>query len=513
MWGNLIAQPISTRHRLNAQAQLILHMDGLESSWEVMNARAHELNKGLSNPSLPLPADDQLSRELRLTLGEIKIDFGPRVKNFLLLFTQQRRSTSEAMLGVSNIYAPVIERRLVEMQLPLAFAYLPAALSAYHLQATSEDGSAGLWQLNYYVAIKQGLICNATVDERRDLYKSTRAALNHIADLNRLYGDWGLTLLAYTCSPASIARARERAGARANFEQMYPFLPEGKRDFVPAFAAAAYVMTHAKQLALKPLAMEVMPLPDRIQLQEPLRFTHVANALGIPENQLRNMNPVCRTEVIPGIGMPVQLCLPKGYGSRFAELKDSIYNLQMRKDAETKKPEPKPEATSAETNEAPKPKPEATKPVPPKPYAPPTGTMPLIYTIKSGDNVGLIAQWHGINVKDLREMNGLTSDRIKAGDKLKIYVPKADLSRLARVETMSFADKQAMVGAKEPVVTQPKPQPAPAGYTIYTVKSGDNLWLIAKKYPGVTTEAIMKANGVNTKLQPGMQLKIPNAPK
>jgi hypothetical protein len=90
MWGNLIAQPISTRHRLNAQAQLILHMDGLESSWEVMNARAHELNKGLSNPSLPLPADDQLSRELRLTLGEIKIDFGPRVKNFLLLFTQQR---------------------------------------------------------------------------------------------------------------------------------------------------------------------------------------------------------------------------------------------------------------------------------------------------------------------------------------------------------------------------------------------------------------------------------------
>ena len=104
------------------------------------------------------------------------------------------------------------------------------------------------------------------------------------------------------------------------------------------------------------------------------------------------MNPVCRTEVIPGIGMPVQLCLPKGYGTRFAELKDSIYTLQMRKDAETKKPEPKPEATSAETNDAPRPEP--AKPVPPKPYAPPTGTLPLIYTIKSGDNVGLIAQWH-----------------------------------------------------------------------------------------------------------------------
>lgn len=110
-------------------------------------------------------------------------------------------------------------------------------------------------------------------------------------------------------------------------------------------------------------------------------------------------------------------------------------------------------------------------------------------------------------------MNGLTSDRIKAGEKLKIYVPKADLSRYARVETMTFAEKQALTGSKEPVIVQPKPQPAAAGYTIYTVKSGDNLWLIAKKYPGVTTEAIMKANGVNTKLQPGMQLKIPKVAK
>ena len=509
--GHLAAQLISTRHHLNAQAQLILHMDGLESSWEVMNARAHDLNKGITSESPALPPDDQLSRELRMTLGEIKIDFGPRVKDFIQFFSKQRRSSTEAMLGVANIYAPVIERRLVEMQLPAAFAYLPAALSAYHLRATSEDGSTGLWQLNYFVAVRQGLICNATVDERRDLYKSTRAALNHLSDLNRLYGDWALTLVAYTCSPASIARARERAGARASFDQMYPFLPEGKRDFVPAFAAVAYVMSHAKQLALKQLAMEVMPLPDRIQLQEPLRFTHVANALGIPENQLRNMNPVCRTEIIPGIGMPVQLCLPKGYGPRFAELKDSIYTLQMRKDAETKKPEPKPEATSAETNETPKPEP--VKPAPPKPYAPPTGTMPLIYTIKSGDNVGLIAQWHGIAVKDLREMNGLTSDRIKAGEKLKIYVPKADLSKYARIETMTFEEKQKLSGAKEPAPVPTKPQPAPAGYTLYTVKSGDNLWLIAKKYPGVTTEAIMKANGVDTKLQPGMQLKIPKVAK
>jgi membrane-bound lytic murein transglycosylase D len=122
-----------------------------------------------------------------------------------------------------------------------------------------------------------------------------------------------------------------------------------------------------------------------------------------------------------------------------------------------------------------------------------------------------------VALKDLKAMNSLVSDRIRAGDKLTIHVPKADVARLSKIETMTLEQKQALTGASTQPQPQPQPQPkAPAptaDYTWYTVKSGDNLWLISKKYPGVTPEAIMKANGVDTKLQPGMQLKIPKAPK
>jgi membrane-bound lytic murein transglycosylase D len=505
-YGATTAQVISTNHSINAQAQLILHMDGLESSWEVMNARAQAPNKALGVTSLTdLPSDEVLATEMRYLLGDVKLELSQRIKEYILLFARNRRSSTEAMLGVASIYAPVIERKIIEMRMPPVLGLLPAALSAFHLRAISEDGAAGLWQLNYYVATKQGLICNATVDERRDLYKSTKAALTYLEELQRGYGDWTMTLAAYTCGPAGITRARNRAGANARFEQLYPFLPEPGRDFVPAFAAAAYVMTHAQQLGLRPLAMEAMPLPDRIQLREPLRFSHVAHALGIPENELRNLNPVCRTEIIPGINIPVQLCLPQGYGQRFALIQDSIYLVQLRMEA--KRLEPKADATSGETNEPPKPKPVVAAP---KPYAPPAGTVPLSYTIKSGDNVGLIAQWYGIGTKELRDMNGLTSDRIKAGDKLTIHVPKAKAATLGKIDGMSFDEKQALVGgtAAAPV---PKPVPAPATGTTtwHTVKSGENLWVIAKKYPGVTAEAIMKANGIGEKLQPGMKLKIP----
>ncbi len=516
-WAGLAtAQVISTNRTLNAQAQLILHMDGLESSWEVMNSRALVSNKTLGPgvQDLPIPDEDVLGVEMRYVMGEVRMPVNQKVRDFVTFFAKSRRSSTEAMLGMGSIYAPVIERKITELKMPPVLGLLPAALSAFHLRAISQDGTSGLWQLNYYVATRQGLVCNATVDERRDLYKSTRAALSYLGELYKTYHDWTIAIAAYTCGPAGITRARQRAGANANFDQMYPYLPESGRDYVPAFAAVAYVMTHAKKLGLTALAMEAMPLPDRIQLQEPLRFSHVANALHIPEEKLRNMNPVCRTEIIPGIGMPVQLCLPAGYGQRFAALKDSIYTLQLRTEATEKHPEPKPVATSAETNEAPKPKPAPVAPTPPKPYAPPTGTVLLNYNIKSGDNTGLIAQWYGIAVKDLREMNGLAGDNIKAGGKLVVYVPQAKFATLSKIDGMTFEQKQALVGGAAPAPTPKVVMPPGNGaYTWHVVKSGENLWLIAKKYPGVTAEAIMKANGISEKLQIGMKLKIPTAAK
>jgi membrane-bound lytic murein transglycosylase D len=503
-----IAQMISTKHRLNAQAQLLLHMDGLEGSWEVMNARANEPGKAETTQEAVLPDDDQLERELASTLGEVKMELSPRVKDFIALFARQRRRTTEAILGVASIYGPVVARRLAELGMPPVLSLLPAALSAYHLRAVSERGDVGLWQLNHYVALKEGLTCNSAVDERRDLYKSTKAALAYLAELHAQYHDWTLALAAYTCGPAGVTRARQRAGAEAGFEQLYSFLPEEGRDYLPAFGAAAYVITHSGQLGLLPLQMESMPLPDQIPLQEPLRFALVAKALRIPEDQLRNMNPVCRSETVPGLGMTVPLCLPQGYGQRFSLLKDSLYKAQLRQEAETRQVEP---ARSAETSgpAVPMPPNQAL----PKPYAPPAGTVPLTYTIRSGDNAGLIAQWYGLPLKGLMEMNGLKSDGIRAGNRLTLFVPKADALRLSKVETMTFAQKQEMVrtGAMPP--TKQAPQTPSSHYTLYTVKNGDNLWLIAKKYPGVTPEAIMKVNRVDARLQPGILLKIPKHPK
>lgn len=509
--AQLPAQVISTLNGPGTLPQLLKNLDGVESTWEVINARGADSGqeKGNAHSNQELPDDRSLAQQMEQAMGPLSIPFDRRIRDYVEIFAQSRRSNTEAMLGLASLYLPMIERRLEEMHMPRQLAMLPAALSCFNQLAVSEEGLAGLWQLNYHLAIRYGLRCDNQIDERRDPYLSTRAAIAYLADLHALYKDWPLTVAAYTAGPAGINRARNRAGLQAGFKEIYPFLPAEQRENLLSFAAAAFVMDHAKSLGLTALPMESMPLPDRIVIQEPLKFAHVSNVLGIPENELRNLNPVCRTEMIPGFDIPIQLCLPNGYGARFQALKDSIYKEQKR--LETTKPEPvKSTMSSPEGPE--KPIAEKPKPEPAKPYAPPAGHVQLQYTIQPGDNLGLIARWYGLSLTELKQQNNLKTDRINAGDQLNVYVPKSASAKLAKIASMSFEDKQASVGLS-PSAEAPKPAPekpvSTGNYSYYTVKSGDNLWAIAKKYPGVSAEDIMKANGIGEKLDIGMKLKIP----
>ena len=94
-----------------------------------------------------------------------------------------------------------------------------------------------------------------------------------------------------------------------------------------------------------------------------------------------------------------------------------------------------------------------------------------------------IAARHGISVSELKSLNGLTSNNIKAGQKLKV---------------------RASSGSQQSTVT-------PTGeYIVYTVKSGDSFYSIAKNYPGVSAQNIMDFNGIiSSSLKVGMKIKIP----
>ena len=94
-------------------------------------------------------------------------------------------------------YFPTIERMLKENGLPDDLKYLAVAESALRMHAGSRKGAMGVWQLMPQTAMKYGLTVNGHVDERRNLYLSTPAALAYLNDLHDRFGSWSLSLAAY----------------------------------------------------------------------------------------------------------------------------------------------------------------------------------------------------------------------------------------------------------------------------------------------------------------------------
>jgi membrane-bound lytic murein transglycosylase D len=154
----------------------------------------------------------------------------------------------------------------------------------------------------------------------------------------------------------------------------------------------------------------------------------------------------------------------------------------------------------------------------------------LYYTVQSGDNVGYIADWYDVRASDLRYWNNISRDIIRGGQKLVIYKPKGKSAHYEELNNMSFAQKQQFAG--RPLSSGVSPPPAsvkissgsvsgsgsasasggspPGAYITYTVKSGDTLWEIAKKYPGVSETDIARINnmGSSSKIRPGQVLRI-----
>ena len=165
-------------------------------------------------------------------------------------------------------------------------------------------------------------------------------------------------------------------------------------------------------------------------------------------------------------------------------------------------------------------KPQAQK----KAYAPYTGATKE-YVVKSGDTLGAIAYGNGINIRQLKELNGLTSDSLKIGQKLKIPAEKVVAPK--KVDTKPVEKKvvapevkapaegpaETVAAPVEPTVEAPVQAPVveeSAPVPTYTVQEGDDLTDVSIRF-GVSAAAVRELNnlGENDKLVAGQILKLP----
>jgi len=472
------------------------NLDSLVNSWYVQEL-FFPGNREVSlrdSAGVVLP-DSVYVQQLEQIEAVVTLQFNKTVKNFIQLYTIKRREQVEIMLGLSANYFPIFEEILDKYELPLELKYLPIIESALNPRARSRAGATGLWQFMYGTAKMMGLEITSFVDERRDPLKSSEAAVKYLKQLYNTYQDWQLVIAAYNCGPGNVNRAIRRAGGKKDYWAIYYRLPRETRGYVPAFIAASYVMNYYNSHNLLPRMPEIPIVTDTIVVNHLLHFEQVASAIGIEIEKLRSLNPMYRRDIIPANpDKPYALRLPVDKLMAYIDNENTIYNFNREKYfPDNTLVQPTSRSASYYT---------------PVDIA---GKEKLYYTVKTGDNVGYISEWYHVRASDLRYWNNIYRNLIRVGQKLLIYVPEDKKAEYEKINSMSFEAKQQMIGkpAARAGSTNDE-EPLDPDYVYYTVKRGDNLWTIARKFPGVSNTDIMKLNNIkdDRSLRAGQKLKI-----
>ena len=180
---------------------------------------------------------------------EDKAPLNKHVKQFVKTYIRENRKNLSSIKQRSHSPFTIIDSVFIHYGMPVQLKYLAVVESELKTKAVSRVGAVGPWQLMPTTARILGLKINARHDERKDYYKSTRAAARYLNDLHKEFGDWLLVFAAYNCGEGPIYTAMHQSGS-TNFWKLQRYLPAETRDYVNKFIATCYFFEGAHSLSM-----------------------------------------------------------------------------------------------------------------------------------------------------------------------------------------------------------------------------------------------------------------------
>ncbi|MDD4057383.1 MAG: LysM peptidoglycan-binding domain-containing protein [Bacteroidales bacterium] len=442
--------------------------DSLLNLWYVQ--RSLTLDEGISvnletdNLTSDTP-DSVLIKRLKAINSFIPLPYNNIIKNHIIYYTQRIPNKIDLILGLSSYYLPIFEEIFDEHDMPKELKAMAIIESALNPVATSRVNARGIWQFMYRTARQYDLEITSYVDERLDPVASSHAAAKYLKDAYTIFGDWSLAIASYNCGAGNVNKAIRRAGGSRDFWTIYPYLPRETRGYVPSFVAALYTLAYYKDHGITPRQIAMPAHVDTFEIKKPLHFGQISELLGIAKEDIADLNPQYVKQIIPGSGnKPYLLRLPFNYTTLFVDNEKQIFTF---KDSVYFNPIVLNEAKSASTQTA------------------------TYHTVRRGETLSHIAQRYRVRLSDLQRWNSVRSN-IRIGQRLVIY------------RNGEPSSSRTTASANPPSTT------SSGGYLLYTVKKGDTLWEISRKFNGVTLNDIMRLNGFtkSSKILPGKKIRI-----
>lgn len=468
-------------------------MDSMLNIWYVKNelTKQNSVLSKLKDDTTKYESNDSLIYyRLKQIVTAVPLAYNERVKRFIELYSVQRQRSSSILLGLAQYYYPWMKEIFDKYDVPEELVYITIIESALNPQAVSPAGATGIWQFMYGTGKLYGLEVSTFTDDRRDPYKATDAAARHFRDLYNIFKDWGLAISAYNCGAGNVRKAIQRSGGKTDFWGVSPYLPKETQNYFPAFIGALYMMNYHNLYGIQPTSIPIPGDVDTVMVDKEIHFEQIANVLNIKVDEIKTLNPQYKKNIVPAYSQKCPLRLRSSDIIRFIALKDSIEKYHYD---EYFNP------TQNITTEV-------------------VQTTPNKYHyVRKGETISRIAAKYGVSVTALKSMNHLRSNSLRVGQKLLVKKGTTIVKPINQnpSDSLVVTDSTSVVADSNAVrvdtsATKQNSTPSQPAFTVYTVKQGDTLSSIARKY-GKTATDLAKYNHITNvnSIQIGQKIKIP----
>lgn len=326
--------------------------------------------------------------------------------------------------------AAEIERR----GMPLEIALLPIIESAFNPEALSRARASGIWQFVPATGKIYGLQQNWWLDNRRDVTVATGSALDYLENLHAMFGDWQLALASYNWGEGAVQRAINRNRAKHKPTDYASLtIPTETRNYLPKLQAVKNLIMAPEKFGLGLPEVPDLPYFTTVTTAHQIDVALAARLADVPIEEFKTLNPAHNRPVMAGGGGEQRITLPCDKAENF------VLNLD-------------------------------------------TYELPLVswrpYQLKTGERLDQVAPRFGIDVDELKRVNGLTG-RKKIVPGYTLLVPaRGGEARAERIPTAIFRDA---------------PDDGPG---LHRVRRGETLTAIAHRY-GVTAADLKQLNGLS----------------
>ncbi|MBF7046168.1 transglycosylase SLT domain-containing protein [Campylobacter volucris] len=283
---------------------------------------------------------------------------------------------------------PIIRKILEKENIPQEFLYLAIVESGLKTHSVSRTKAVGVWQFMKPTAQTLGLRIDPYVDERKDLVKSTYAAIAYLRQLKEQFGKWYLAILAYNCGDGKLRQAIKMAKSddlKVLLDPDKKFLPLETRVFIRKILTMAFLANNNDFLISQDSALlnyalssevEKIPVPSSVSLKE------LAKLAKMPYKEFKRYNPHFNFDFTPPDKKDYYIYVPLGKSSAF---KQDLKEVKLAKVDTT------------------------------IPYT-------KIYVVKKGDSLYTIARKHNISVETIKEYNKIKGNLININQKLVLKI-------------------------------------------------------------------------------------------